>query len=65
LGTFLVVWALVLLFSNVSLVLIATITTAYIFIGATLEERKLVDIFGAAYQKYQQDVPMLFPFNAF
>lgn len=34
----------------------------YIYIGATLEERKLAQIFGEEYRAYQQRVKMLIPF---
>jgi len=33
----------------------------WIVIGATLEEKDLVDCFGDAYRDYQQTVPMLIP----
>lgn len=36
--------------------------SAYIFIGATLEERNLSKIFGLQYTIYQQEVAMLIPF---
>ena len=35
--------------------------SAYLFIGAYFEERKLVREFGEAYQAYQQRTPMFFP----
>jgi protein-S-isoprenylcysteine O-methyltransferase Ste14 len=35
--------------------------TAYLFIGAYFEERKLVREFGEAYRGYQQRTPMFFP----
>jgi protein-S-isoprenylcysteine O-methyltransferase Ste14 len=34
----------------------------YIYIGATLEERKLAQVFGEEYRAYQQRVKMLIPF---
>jgi protein-S-isoprenylcysteine O-methyltransferase Ste14 len=34
----------------------------YIYIGATLEERKLAQVFGEEYRVYQQQVRMLIPF---
>jgi methanethiol S-methyltransferase len=33
----------------------------YIVIGAVFEERKLVEQFGEAYQRYQKEIPMLLP----
>ena len=33
----------------------------YLVIGITLEEKKLLVQFGAAYEKYKKEVPMLFP----
>lgn len=42
--------------------LFATVTTAYIFVGIMLEERDLVDQFGAQYQHYRQRVAMIVPF---
>lgn len=35
--------------------------TGYIVIGATLEERSLIEEFGEAYLEYQYEVPMLLP----
>ena len=35
--------------------------TIWIIIGATMEERDLVDCFGEAYRSYQKTVPMLLP----
>lgn len=40
----------------------AFLMSAYIFIGATFEERSLVKTFGVDYIIYQQDVGMLIPF---
>ncbi|PWH17774.1 MAG: hypothetical protein DDG59_07665 [Anaerolineae bacterium] len=37
--------------------------TLYIFVGAWLEERKMVAEFGEAYRQYQQQVPMFFPYR--
>ena len=41
--------------------LLAVGTTAYILVAIDLEERDLVDHFGAAYRDYQERVPMLVP----
>ena len=35
--------------------------TLYIVVGATLEERDLVDTFGDDYRRYQREVPMIIP----
>jgi protein-S-isoprenylcysteine O-methyltransferase Ste14 len=35
--------------------------TVYILIGASLEERKLLQEFGSAYEEYRSQTPMLFP----
>lgn len=43
----------------------AFLMSAYIYIGAALEERNLVDKFGIEYRIYQQDVAMLIPFFKF
>lgn len=36
--------------------------TAYFYIGAVFEERKLTEKFGAEYQAYQKNTPMIVPF---
>lgn len=41
--------------------LFAAMTTAYIFVGLTLEERDLVTLFGDQYQRYRKQVAMLVP----
>jgi protein-S-isoprenylcysteine O-methyltransferase Ste14 len=35
--------------------------TLYIVVGATLEERDLVETFGDDYRRYQREVPMIVP----
>lgn len=42
--------------------LFAITTTAYILIALQLEERDLVSHLGTAYEEYQRQVPMIFPF---
>lgn len=44
---------------------LATITTVYLYVGACLEERKLLRYFGENYAKYQKKVPMLIPLKQF
>ena len=41
--------------------LLATVTTAYIFVGIKLEEHDLVGMFGDQYRRYRKRVSMLFP----
>ena len=46
---------------NAALLLSAILITAYLFIGAHLEEQKLIARYGAAYRRYMQRVPGLIP----
>jgi protein-S-isoprenylcysteine O-methyltransferase Ste14 len=43
--------------------LFAAVTTAYIVLGATLEERDLVKVFGSEYGAYRKRVAMLIPWR--
>jgi protein-S-isoprenylcysteine O-methyltransferase Ste14 len=43
--------------------LFAAVTTAYIFLGATLEERDLISVFGSEYRAYRKRVAMLIPWR--
>jgi len=39
--------------------------TIYFYVGSIYEEKKLIEIFGDDYKKYQQSVPRLIPFGKF
>jgi protein-S-isoprenylcysteine O-methyltransferase Ste14 len=42
--------------------LFATVTTAYIFVGISLEEHDLIELFGDEYLRYRKRVSMIVPF---
>jgi methanethiol S-methyltransferase len=51
--------------SRLSDIVVNSVLTVYIIIGTLLEERKLVLEFGASYEEYKKEVPMLIPFSRF
>jgi methanethiol S-methyltransferase len=60
-GTLLFIWALFFLMPYASHLIACSIITIYTVLGTRIEEKKLVQQFGAAYTHYQQRVPMLMP----
>lgn len=60
-ATLLLVWGSCLFRPHLPMLLIAIITTLYLWIGTRLEEQKLIRQFGIAYKNYQKSVPMLIP----
>lgn len=61
-GILLFLVALVLIFPSWKNLVFAFVSAAYIYIGASLEERKLARRYGEAYRKYQKEVRMLIPY---
>lgn len=62
-GTLMVAWGLFLVLPSDAVLLFSAITTVYIYVGSTLEERKLAQQFGDAYRLYQENVPRIVPFR--
>lgn len=61
-ATLILLWGYFLFRPTDTYLLLALITSGYIYVGAKLEEQKLVRSFGEAYLNYQKKVPMLIPF---
>ena len=59
-GGMLVVWARNL---DTAAIITNAVITTYFVVGAFLEERKLVRQYGKAYQEYQKQVSMFFPYK--
>ncbi len=62
LGTLIFIWALFIFYPWLNGLVTCFMISAYTLIGIRWEEKKLVHEFGAAYEKYQQEVPMILPF---
>ncbi len=61
-GVILFLIAVNLITPNWKNLIFAIVTVIYIIIGALLEERKLIGIYGNAYSTYRKKVKMLIPF---
>jgi protein-S-isoprenylcysteine O-methyltransferase Ste14 len=48
---------------SVNQLTVSTVLTVYLFVGAILEERRLVKEFGSAYEDYRRNTPMIIPFT--
>lgn len=64
-GILIFVWGMFLVEASTRSLTSAIAVTIYLFIGIYFEEKKLIEVFGEKYKKYQQDVPMLIPFLRF
>lgn len=64
-GILLLVWGMFVADASTRSLAGAVAVTIYLFIGIYFEEKKLIEVFGEKYKKYQQDVPMLIPFLKF
>lgn len=60
-GTILIVVGLWCFSPTVANLITASAWIVYILIGIQLEEKKLLNLYGAEYQKYKERVPMLIP----
>ena len=61
-GTLLFMWSLFLLFPYLGNLIACVVSTAYVLIGISLEERKLVMEYGDHYKVYARKTPKLIPF---
>jgi len=62
LATLLIVWGVFVGNGSVAWFTCCVVTTIYSIIGAKLEERRLLKVFGKEYERYQKQVKMLIPF---
>jgi len=49
---------------SVNQLAVSAVLTIYLFVGASLEERRLVMEFGTAYEDYGARTPMIVPFTS-
>lgn len=64
-GILIFVWGMFVTEASTRSLTSAVAVTIYLFIGIYFEEKKLIEVFGEKYKRYQQDVPMLIPFLRF
>lgn len=64
-GILLFVWGMFVADASTRSLTGAIAVTIYLFIGIYFEEKKLLEVFGEKYKRYQQEVPMLIPFLKF
>ena len=60
-GTLLCLWGYLLETASGNALVLALVGTIYIYVGARLEERKLIAAFGEEYRRYRASTPMLIP----
>lgn len=64
-GVLLLVWGMFIADASTRSLTGAVAVTIYLLVGIYFEEKKLIEVFGEKYKRYQQDVPMLIPFLRF
>lgn len=64
-GLLIFVWGIFITDASIKSLSSAIPVTIYLFIGIYFEEKKLMQVFGEKYKKYQDEVPMLIPFLKF
>jgi protein-S-isoprenylcysteine O-methyltransferase Ste14 len=64
-GILIFVWGMFVTDASTRSLTSAVAVTIYLFVGIYFEEKKLIEVFGEKYKKYQHDVPMLIPFLKF
>ncbi len=64
-GVLLFVWGMFVVDASTRSLTSAVAVTIYLLVGIYFEEKKLIEVFGEKYKRYQQDVPMLIPFLRF
>lgn len=60
-GTLLFIWGLFFVFPMLNNLIAVIMITAYVLVGISFEEKKLLREFGSSYSDYIAEVPMLIP----